>query len=110
VNRSAQRGLRLAGLASPVRGDIWLGGVAVTGNPPGERRVGLVPAGGGLLPHLTVERNVAFGLAVCRRMIAWIRPVLVPKWQPTAAVLPCPAASPIRRADTAAMPLSANSR
>lgn len=53
----------LAGLASPVRGDIWLGGVAVTGKPPGERRVGLVPAGGGLLPHLTVERNVAFGLA-----------------------------------------------
>jgi ABC-type thiamine transport system ATPase subunit len=30
--------------------------------PPGGRGIGLIPSGGGLLPHLTVERNVEFGL------------------------------------------------
>lgn len=30
--------------------------------PPEERRVGYVPQGYGLFPHLTVEENVAFGL------------------------------------------------
>lgn len=49
------------GLASPLGGTIHRDGLDVTGAPPGERGIALVPPGGGLLPHLTVERNVAYG-------------------------------------------------
>jgi ABC-type thiamine transport system ATPase subunit len=50
------------GLAKPAAGRVRLEERDVTGLPPGIRPVGLVPLGGGLLPHLTVERNIAYGL------------------------------------------------
>ncbi len=59
----------IAGTCRPLSGRIRLGkrvlldseaGVSV---PPEERRVGYVPQGYGLFPHLTVLDNVAFGLA-----------------------------------------------
>ena len=52
----------LVGLAYPLRGDMRVRDKPVGDLPPGGRGIGLVPNGGGLLPHLTVERNVAFGL------------------------------------------------
>lgn len=52
----------LVGLARPLRGDVRVRGKPVGDLPPGGRGIGLVPNGGGLLPHLTVERNVEFGL------------------------------------------------
>jgi putrescine transport system ATP-binding protein len=52
----------LIGLASPSAGTVRLRGADVTGWAAGKRPVALVPCGGGLLPHLTVERNVGFGL------------------------------------------------
>jgi ABC-type nitrate/sulfonate/bicarbonate transport system ATPase subunit len=52
----------LVGLARPLRGDMRVWGKPVGDLPPGGRGIGLVPSGGGLLPHLTVERNVEFGL------------------------------------------------
>lgn len=52
----------LVGLAHPVRGDVYICGQPVGDLPPGRRGIGLVPSGGGLLPHLTVERNVEFAL------------------------------------------------
>lgn len=51
----------LLGLEMPLGGRIRVGGEEVTMLPPAEREIGLVPAGAGLLPHLTVERNVALG-------------------------------------------------
>ncbi len=51
----------LLGLARPVSGSVYHRGHDVTAAPPGRRGIALVPAGGGLLPHLTVERNVAYG-------------------------------------------------
>jgi iron(III) transport system ATP-binding protein len=50
------------GLAWPRKGAIRLSGHEVTTRTPPERRIGLVPAGGCLSPHLTVEQNIAFGL------------------------------------------------
>jgi ABC-type thiamine transport system ATPase subunit len=51
----------LVGLSAPVGGSVSVDDREVTGLPPGRRGITLVPPGGGLLPHLTVERNVAYG-------------------------------------------------
>lgn len=50
----------VAGLAPMTHGRLWLEGEEITHRPPEERRVGYVPAGLGLLPHRTVEANVAY--------------------------------------------------
>ncbi|HET7690192.1 MAG TPA: ABC transporter ATP-binding protein [Nocardioidaceae bacterium] len=58
--------LRLvAGLEKPTSGSIRIAGEVVAGaawQPPERRRVGLVFQDHALFPHLTVARNVAFGL------------------------------------------------
>jgi len=61
--------LRLAaGLESPDGGEILIDGRVVAGDsvareiPPESRQLGLVFQDGALFPHLTVERNVAYGL------------------------------------------------
>jgi putative spermidine/putrescine transport system ATP-binding protein len=52
----------LAGLESPDSGDIRLGGASALRLRPYERKLGMVFQSYALFPHLTVERNVAFGL------------------------------------------------
>ncbi|MCE2528403.1 MAG: ABC transporter ATP-binding protein [Acidimicrobiia bacterium] len=56
----------LAGLEVPDRGDITLEGRTLTGParfvPPEQRRIGMVFQDWALFPHMTVARNVAFGL------------------------------------------------
>lgn len=56
----------LAGFERADGGTVVLGGVVVDGGgayvAPEHRRIGYVPQEGGLFPHLTVARNVAFGL------------------------------------------------
>ncbi|PHK93128.1 polyamine ABC transporter ATP-binding protein [Pseudoroseomonas rhizosphaerae] len=54
----------VAGLTAPTAGRIRIGGRNVTHLPPQERRIGLVFQSYALFPHLTVEKNVAFPLAV----------------------------------------------
>jgi ABC-type thiamine transport system ATPase subunit len=49
------------GLARPLAGALRLDGRDITGLAAGRRGITLVPVGGGLLPHLNVERNVAYG-------------------------------------------------
>jgi ABC-type thiamine transport system ATPase subunit len=65
VAAEAGAGERLAdvllGLARPTSGSVCLDERDVTDLPPGERGIALVPAGGGLLPHLRVRRNIAYG-------------------------------------------------
>jgi ABC-type sulfate/molybdate transport systems ATPase subunit len=51
----------VVGLAAPVAGRILVGGRDVTDLPPLRRQIGYVPAGGALLPHLTVARNISYG-------------------------------------------------
>ena len=54
----------IAGLLQPTSGHIVIGGRDVTGSPPRERNIGLVSQSYTLFPHMTVEQNVAFLLAV----------------------------------------------
>lgn len=52
----------VAGLAAPLSGRVFVGDRDVTEEPPATRQTGYVPAGGGLLPHLTVHDNIGYGL------------------------------------------------
>ena len=56
----------VAGGVQPVAGAVRLAGENVTGLPPYKRKVGYVPAGGGLLPHLTAEQNIRYGARLRR--------------------------------------------
>lgn len=50
----------VVGLAAPLSGQVLVGGRDVTALPPVARQIGYVPAGGALLPHLTVEQNIEY--------------------------------------------------
>jgi putative spermidine/putrescine transport system ATP-binding protein len=52
----------LAGLVAPDRGTIRVDGADVTGLPAHRRNMGYVFQSYALFPHLSVQRNVAFGL------------------------------------------------
>ncbi|MGH9179939.1 MAG: ABC transporter ATP-binding protein [Acidimicrobiales bacterium] len=55
--------LRLvAGLEAPSSGAVWIGGKDATSVSAGERGVAMVFQSHALLPHLSVEENIAFGL------------------------------------------------
>jgi spermidine/putrescine transport system ATP-binding protein len=57
----------ISGFESPDRGQIFLNEVDVTGLPPYRRAVNHVFQSYALFPHLTVRKNIAFGLRM-RRM------------------------------------------
>ncbi len=52
----------IAGFGQPTRGRIRIGGRDVTRLPPWERHLGMVFQSYALWPHMTVAKNVAFGL------------------------------------------------
>ncbi|MFE3452268.1 ABC transporter ATP-binding protein [Nonomuraea sp. NPDC059194] len=52
----------VAGFERADAGTVSLGGREVTSLPPEKRRVGIVPQEAALFPHLSVARNVGFGL------------------------------------------------
>ncbi|MBA3275031.1 MAG: ABC transporter ATP-binding protein [Chloroflexia bacterium] len=56
----------IAGLLSPDGGDIELDGESIVRTPSERRRFGMVFQNYALFPHLTVGRNVAFGLEMQR--------------------------------------------
>jgi iron(III) transport system ATP-binding protein len=57
----------VAGFEPADRGTVTIGGIDATHLPPEARRVGYVPQEGALFPHLSAERNVAFGVGRHRR-------------------------------------------
>jgi putrescine transport system ATP-binding protein len=52
----------LAGFETPTSGTIYIDGVDMTDVPPYERPVNMMFQSYALFPHMTVERNVAYGL------------------------------------------------
>ena len=52
----------LAGLDKPTSGEIRIGGAVVNGLAPGERDIAMVFQNYALYPHMTVYRNLAYGL------------------------------------------------
>jgi iron(III) transport system ATP-binding protein len=52
----------VAGFEQPDEGSIAVAGRRIDHLPPQSRRVGVVPQEGALFPHLSVGRNVAYGL------------------------------------------------
>jgi spermidine/putrescine transport system ATP-binding protein len=52
----------IGGFEDPTAGHVFLGGIDVTDHPPFRRDVNTVFQSYALFPHLTVERNVSFGL------------------------------------------------
>jgi sulfate transport system ATP-binding protein len=63
----------VAGLETPDRGTVHLDGSNVTGRPPQERGVGFVFQHYAAFKHMTVRKNIAFGLEVRKRPRAEIR-------------------------------------
>jgi putative spermidine/putrescine transport system ATP-binding protein len=63
----------VAGFAEPTSGAVRLGGRDVTRLPPWKRNAGLVFQSYALFPHLTVARNVAFGLEMRKVAAAEIK-------------------------------------
>lgn len=56
----------VAGFLRPTEGDIRLDGLSILNVPVHERQMGIVFQGYALFPHLSVARNVAFGLEMRR--------------------------------------------
>jgi putative spermidine/putrescine transport system ATP-binding protein len=63
----------IAGFVEPSGGDILMDGASITGLPPHRREMGIVFQSYALFPHLSVARNVAFGLEMRRQPRASIR-------------------------------------
>jgi multiple sugar transport system ATP-binding protein len=57
----------IAGLEDPTGGDILIGGDRVNDVPPAKRGIAMVFQSYALYPHMTVYRNMAFGLKLARR-------------------------------------------
>jgi putrescine transport system ATP-binding protein len=52
----------MAGFERPTEGRIWIDGADVTETPPYERPVNMMFQSYALFPHMSVQKNVAFGL------------------------------------------------
>ena len=60
----------IAGLAAATTGHVIVGGRDMTSEPPYRRDVGLVFQSYALFPHMTVEKNVAFGIRATNSVFA----------------------------------------
>lgn len=54
----------IAGLYRPAEGRIWIDGRRADDDPPEARKVAYVPQDYCLFPHMTVRRNIAYGMNV----------------------------------------------
>jgi multiple sugar transport system ATP-binding protein len=61
----------IAGLEEPTEGEIRIGGQSLTGTPPKDRNIAMVFQHDALYPHMTVYKNLAFGLELRRGNGFW---------------------------------------
>jgi multiple sugar transport system ATP-binding protein len=64
----------LAGFDTPTSGSVIIGGKRVNDVPPKDRNLAMVFQNYALFPHMTVEKNLAYGLKVRHEAKASIRP------------------------------------
>jgi ABC-type Fe3+/spermidine/putrescine transport system ATPase subunit len=57
----------LAGFEQTSAGEVWMSGERLDAEPPYRRRVNTVFQHYALFPHMTVEQNVGYGLAIAKR-------------------------------------------
>jgi len=57
----------LAGFEQSTAGEVWMQGERLDTQPPYRRRVNTVFQSYALFPHMTVEQNVGYGLAIAKR-------------------------------------------
>ncbi|MGD0215559.1 MAG: ABC transporter ATP-binding protein [Terriglobales bacterium] len=62
----------LAGFEQPTAGEVWMQGERLDTEPPYRRLVNTVFQNYALFPHMTVEQNVGYGLAIAKRPAAEI--------------------------------------
>jgi ABC-type Fe3+/spermidine/putrescine transport system ATPase subunit len=62
----------LAGFEQSTSGEVWMSGERLDTQPPYRRRVNTVFQSYALFPHMTVEQNVGYGLAIAKRPAAEI--------------------------------------
>jgi len=62
----------LAGFEHPTSGEVWMQSQRLDTEPPYRRRVNTVFQHYALFPHMTVEQNVGYGLAIAKRPAAEI--------------------------------------
>src|ERR1022692_2389410 len=62
----------LAGFENSTAGEVWMSGERLDQQPPYRRRVNTVFQHYALFPHMTVEQNVGYGLAIAKRPAAEI--------------------------------------
>src|SRR5450755_569390 len=62
----------LAGFENSTAGEVWMSGERLDTQPPYRRRVNTVFQHYALFPHMTVEQNVGYGLAIAKRPAAEI--------------------------------------
>jgi ABC-type Fe3+/spermidine/putrescine transport system ATPase subunit len=60
----------LAGFEQSTSGEVWMQGERLDTQPPYRRRVNTVFQHYALFPHMTVEQNVGYGLAIAKRPAA----------------------------------------
>ncbi len=63
----------LAGFEQSTSGEVWMSGQRLDTEPPYRRRVNTVFQSYALFPHMTVEQNVGYGLAIAKRPAAEIQ-------------------------------------
>ncbi|MBQ5660174.1 MAG: ATP-binding cassette domain-containing protein, partial [Lachnospiraceae bacterium] len=56
----------IAGLESITSGDLYMGGVRVNDIEPGDRDVAMVFQNYALYPHMTVNKNIQFGMEIAK--------------------------------------------
>jgi multiple sugar transport system ATP-binding protein len=64
----------LAGFDTPTSGSVVIGGRRVNDVPPKDRNLAMVFQNYALFPHMTVEKNLAFGMKIRHEAKASIRP------------------------------------